>query len=247
MAYLRSKSGDPYTLGVFTSSGAINMATGLTPFSPEDFTFVARIQLDPFLIATRSDEPFEDLRDFFSAGVASPGTLSMAGFGTASAHFLAFAQLQALAGSPDIRWIAYEGSSDAVVAALGGHTDAVHTNYNIVREHLRAGTMKVLGVAQEISALPSVSTYTEQGYQLSPSHWRGVVAPSGLSAALVDRIRFLLLATTADPEFVEFMESSETDLGLMESSEDFRQWVVDQVETSRHLMEGLGLLSQGVG
>jgi hypothetical protein len=33
-------------------------------------------------------------------------------------------------------------------------TDAAHTNYNIVREHLPAGTMRVLGTAMPVEALP---------------------------------------------------------------------------------------------
>ena len=97
----------------------------------------------------------------------------MSGFGAASAHSLGFARLRAAAGGPDIRWIACEGSADAVVAALGGHTDAAHTNYNIVREHLRAGTMRVLGIALPVEALPDTPSYAEQGYDLQPVHRRG--------------------------------------------------------------------------
>ena len=147
MQYMQGRAGDPHVLGVFTASGTVNMATGRIPFAPEDFTPILRIQIDPFLVAVRDDSPFRTLGDLFEAAHARPGEVSVSGFGAASAHFLGFARLRAAAGDPDIRWIAYEGSADAVVAALGGHTDAAHTNYNIVREHLRAGTMRVLGIS----------------------------------------------------------------------------------------------------
>ena len=154
MQYMRGRAGDPHVLGVFTASGTVNMATGRIPFAPGDFTPILRIQIDPFLVAVRDDSPFHTLGDLFEAAHARPGEVSVSGFGAASAHFLGFARLRAAAGDPDIRWIAYEGSADAVVAALGGHTDAAHTNYNIVREHLRAGTMRVLGTALPVEALP---------------------------------------------------------------------------------------------
>ena len=137
MQYLKGRAGDPYVLGVFTASGTVNMATGRIPFGPGDFTPILRIQVDPFLVAVREESPFQTLEDLIEAARERPGEVSMSGFGAASAHFLGFQRLRAAAGDPDIRWIAYEGSGDAVVAALGGHTDAAHTNYNIVREHLR--------------------------------------------------------------------------------------------------------------
>ena len=172
MQYLKGRAGDPYVLGVFTASGTVNMATGRIPFAPGDFTPILRIQVDPFLVAVREESPFRTLGDLIEAARERPGEVSMSGFGAASAHFLGFQRLRAAAGDPDIRWIAYEGSGDAVVAALGGHTDAAHTNYNIVREHLRAGTMRVLAVALPLTALRDTPTYLDEGYDLTPVHWR---------------------------------------------------------------------------
>ncbi len=242
MRYLASQRHDGHTLSIFTSSGAINMATGHIPFTPEDFVFLMRIQLDPFLIAVRSDSPFDDLAGFFRHATEHPGELSVSGYGTASAHFLGFAQLKARAGDPDVRWIAYEGSADAAMSALGGHTDAVNTNYNIVKEHLRAKTMRALGVSSKVSALPEVPTYLEQGYDTAPVHWRGIMGPRGLPDELVSKIRRLLEQTVADPEFQEFMNSSATEYGMMESPEVFERWVVGQVVASRQWLKELQLL-----
>ena len=203
MQYMQGRAGDPHVLGVFTASGTVNMATGRIPFGPEDFTPILRIQIDPFLVAVRDDSPFRTLGDLFEAAHARPGEVSMSGFGAASAHFLGFVRLRAAAGDPDIRWIAYEGSADAVVAALGGHTNAAHTNYNIVREHLRAGTMRVLGTALPVEALPDTPSYADQGYDLQPVHWRGVVGPPGLDPGTRADIRARLMASIEDLAFRE--------------------------------------------
>ncbi len=244
MQYLQGREGDPHVLGVFTASGTVNMATGRIPFAPEDFTPILRIQIDPFLIAVRDDSPFRTLGDLFEAAHARPGEVSVSGFGAASAHFLGFARLRAAAGDPDIRWIAYEGSADAVVAALGGHTDAAHTNYNIVREHLRAGTMRVLGVALPVEALPETPSYAEQGYDLAPVHWRGVVGPPGLAPEARADLRVRLLAAIEDPGFREYMERAALEYATMEDADAFAVWMAEEVTTSRDLLRRLGLLDE---
>ncbi|WP_419167077.1 Bug family tripartite tricarboxylate transporter substrate binding protein [Candidatus Palauibacter sp.] len=244
MQYLQGRAGDPHVLGVFTASGTVNMATGRIPFAPEDFTPILRIQIDPFLVAVRDDSPFRTLGDLFEAAHARPGEVSVSGFGAASAHFLGFARLRSVAGDPDIRWIAYEGSADAVVAALGGHTDAAHTNYNIVREHLRAGTMRVLGVALPVEALPDTPSYGEQGYDLAPVHWRGVVGPPGLAPEARAGLRVRLLAAIEDPGFREYMERAALEYATMEDADAFAVWMAEEVTTSRDLLKQLGLLDE---
>ena len=102
MQYLRGRAGDPHVLGVFTASGTVNMATGRIPFGPGDFTPILRIQVDPFLVAVRKDSPFRTLDDLFEAARRQPGEVSMSGFGAASAHFLGFQRLRAVAGDPEL-------------------------------------------------------------------------------------------------------------------------------------------------
>ena len=244
MQYLQGREGDPHVLGVFTASGTVNMATGRIPFSPGDFTPILRIQIDPFLVAVRDDSPFHTLGDLFEAAHARPGEVSVSGFGAASAHFLGFARLRAAADDPDVRWIAYEGSADAVVAALGGHTDAAHTNYNIVREHLRAGTMRVLGVALPVEALPETPSYAEQGYDLTPVHWRGVVGPPGLDPALRADLRARLMAAIEDPGFREYMERAALEYATMADADAFGVWMEEEVATSRDMLRRLGILDE---
>jgi len=243
MQYLKGRETDPHVLGVFTASGTVNMATGRIPFVPGDFTPIIRIQLDPFLIAVRDDSPYRSLQEFFSDARSRPGKVSISGFGAASAHFLGFARLLAEAGEPDVRWIAYEGSADAVVAALGGHTDAAHTNYNIVREHLRAGSMRVLGVALPITALPDTKTYEEQGFDLGPVHWRGVVGPPGLSEHVRSDLRDRLLKTIHDPDFQSYMAEAAMEYAVMENADAFGNWMAKEVADSQELLRRLGILN----
>jgi len=213
MGYLLKQKADGYTLSTTTVSQVIAMAAGQIPFKPEQFTFLMRLQMDPFVIAVRKESPFNNLNEFFEYGKNNPGKLSVGGFGTASAHYLAYKRLNIKAGDPDIRWISYNGGADAVVATLGGHTDAVHTNPITVMEHVEASKMKILGISSEkrSPAFPDWKTYTEQGYNLAPVQWRGVMAPAGLSAEVIQKIRSALEETVMDAKFKEFMKNAGVD------------------------------------
>lgn len=245
MSYLAGQRPDGYTLGITTSSGIISMAAGHIPFSVDDFSGIIGIQNDPFVISVRANSPFQDLEDFFSHAAENPGVLTVSGFGTASAHYLAFARLTAAAGGPQIRWIAYEGSGDANVAALGGHTDAANTNFSVVREHVRAGTMRLLGISTEIPAMrESVRTYAEQGFDVEPMHWRGVQGPPDMPPELITKVRDLLLQTIRDPEFQRFMESTGNEYHTMTEPAAFQEWMRQEQVESRQLLEELGLVGE---
>jgi putative tricarboxylic transport membrane protein len=246
MAYLMKQKRDGYTLSTTTVSQVVAIAAGHVPFKASDFTYIMRIQSDPYLIAVRSDSPFKNLKDFFDYAKKNPGKLSISGFGTASAHFLAFMRLKARAGNPDIRWVAYEGGADAAVACLGGHVNAVHTNYSVLGEYVKAGKMRVLGVSSEkrLSFLPEVPTYKEQGYNLAPDHWRGLMGPAGIPAGVVKKIRADMEKTVADPGFKKFMTNSGAEYGLMASQGEFQKWVEGEVSEYHELLEKLNLLGK---
>ncbi|MBN2570142.1 MAG: tripartite tricarboxylate transporter substrate binding protein [Deltaproteobacteria bacterium] len=246
MGHLLKQKKDGYNLLTTTSSMPIAMAEGKLPFTPDQFTYLMRIQQEPFLIAVLTESPFNDLNDMMDYAKKNPGKLSIGGFGTASAHFLAFKRLALKAGNPNIRWIAYEGGADAAVACLGGHTNAVHTNYVVIGEHVKAGKMKILGVSSEerVSFLPNVKTYTEQGYSTAPAHWRGLMGPAGMPEDVVKKIRGFMEQTVADPEFKAFMKNAGAEFAIMESQEKFQSWVTNEVKENHELMKSLGLLGK---
>jgi len=198
------------------------------------------------VIAVRSESPFNNLGDFFAYAKKNAGKLSISGFGTASAHFLAFKRVNIKAGDPTIRWIAYNGGAEAAVACLGGHTDAVHTNYIVVGEHVKAGKMKVLGVSstKRHPMLPDVKTYTEQGYATAPVHWRGFMGPSGMPEDVVKKIRGFMEQTMADPEFKAYMKNAGAEFALMDSPGALQKWAADEVKANHELMKKLNLLGK---
>lgn len=42
-------------------------------FKPSDFQFLARVQIDPYIVAVRSESPFKSLKDLAAHAKANPG------------------------------------------------------------------------------------------------------------------------------------------------------------------------------
>jgi putative tricarboxylic transport membrane protein len=79
-AYLAEKKGDAHTLGFFTG---VWLTTPLTSAEAKvtlrDLTPVARLVLEPAVIAVKSDAPYKTLADFIAAAKKNPGQLKQSG------------------------------------------------------------------------------------------------------------------------------------------------------------------------
>jgi tripartite-type tricarboxylate transporter receptor subunit TctC len=87
-----------------------------------------------------------------------------------------------------IAQVPYRGSGPAVVDMLGGHVPMMYTTLGPVLQHVNAGKMVVLGVAdaQRSPLLPNVPTLAEAGFRdAEVGAWQGFMGPKGLSAEIV--------------------------------------------------------------
>jgi len=245
MAYVRGQPADGHHITTITASQAVAFAAGKLPFTPADLGFVIRIQDDPYVIVTLTENPYNNLKEFFAYAKEHPGELTMSGYMTASAHSLAFMRVAKLAGEPDIRWIAYESSGDAVTAALGGHVSAAHSNFEMVSEYVRAGKLKILGIstAERIKPAPDTPTYREQGYDLVLSHWRGFYTHPDTPEEVVAKMRSLLKQTIHDPEFEKYMAGAVIEYAdTFASPAEFANWVDSEVKTFKELLREVGAI-----
>src|SRR6186997_57113 len=79
-AYLAEKKGDPHTIGFFTGVWLTSPLTSAeAKVTLRDLTPVARLVLEPALIAVKADAPFKTLGDFVAAAKEKPGQLKQSG------------------------------------------------------------------------------------------------------------------------------------------------------------------------
>jgi putative tricarboxylic transport membrane protein len=182
-AYLAEKKGDPHTIGFFTGVWLTNPLTSAeAKVSLKDLTPVARLVLEPAVIAVKADAPYKSLADFVNAAKQKPGELKQSGGSITSRDNVVRQQLQKAGGA---RWqfISFPGGGERIAALLGGHVNMMVIEPAEAGEHIRAGNMRLLAqiADKRLAAYPNVPTLKEAGFDITPvPQVRGVVAPPAI-------------------------------------------------------------------
>src|SRR5574341_912153 len=182
-AYLAEKKGDAHTIGIFTGVWLTNPLTSAeAKVTLRDLTPIARLVLEPAVIAVKADAPYKTLGDFIAAAKQKPGELKQSGGSITSRDNVVRQQLQKATGS---RWqyISVPGGGERIAALLGGHVNMMVIEPNEAGEHIRAGNMRLLAQVSDkrLAAYPNVPTIREAGINVTPvPQVRGVIAPPGI-------------------------------------------------------------------
>jgi len=182
-AYLAEKKGETHTIGIFTGVWLTNpLASMEAKVTLKDLTPIARLLLEPAVIAVKADAPYKTLGEFVSAAKQKPGELKQSGGSITSRDNVVRQQLQKVSGA---RWqfISFPGGGERIAALLGGHVQMMVIEPNEAGEHIRAGNMRVLAQVSDarLPAFPNVPTLKEAGFNVTPvPQVRGVVAPPGI-------------------------------------------------------------------
>lgn len=232
-----------YTLGTVTTSTAGALAGHLRGnFKAADFDFIALIQSDPYAIVAGPKSPYKDLKGMIEYAKANPGKVKIGGFGTGSGHHMAFLDLEDKAGV-QMKWVSFDGGAAAVAAALGGHVDAAHTNPGAVMGHVKAGKMRVLGIASEnrLDVLPDAPTYREQGFDLVLFQWRGVAMKAGVPKEVKAKLIQAITQAAATPEFKKYMVNT-NQFPLSLTGDAAQNYVLKEVQVTSERLKKLDLL-----
>jgi putative tricarboxylic transport membrane protein len=182
-AFLAEKKGETHMIGIFTGVWLTNPLTSAeAKVSLKDLTPVARLLLEPAVIAVKADAPYKTLADFVNAAKQKPGELKQSGGSITSRDNVVRQQLQKVSGA---RWqfISFPGGGERIAALLGGHVQMMVIEPNEAGEHIRGGNMRLLAQVNDtrLAAYPNVPTLKEAGFNVTPvPQVRGVVAPPGI-------------------------------------------------------------------
>ncbi|HZG73318.1 MAG TPA: tripartite tricarboxylate transporter substrate binding protein, partial [Chondromyces sp.] len=245
MAALKAAKPDGYTLGAMTPS-QIGLIEGTLKdqYSLEDFSWISRAQIDPYVIVVNKKSPFNTLEELVEYAKKNPGELKVGGYGaTGSGHNVAWNILAEKAGI-EATWTAYESTGDAVTAILGNHIDVANSNPGQVSQYVESGDLKVLGVMSEerLEDLPEVPTYKEEGYEVDTSwaQFRGIFAPSGVPEEIQKKLSDAFAEAMETEGYQDYMKKAQMVKGTM-SNEEFTTYIKEQSDLTKEWYERLGV------
>ncbi len=188
IAYLNQHGGDGHYVSVNTPNVIANDLTGRSPIRYTEITALANFSTEHTAVAVRADSPIRTGQDFVDRLRRDPGSLAVSTPTTlGSINHMAFGLLAKAAGV-DVRKLKAvvlgSGGGDAVTTLLGGHIDAHIGTAASVARMVEAGKIRVIAIAasRRMSGLyADVPTWTEQGYPVVMSTWRGLIGPRGMT------------------------------------------------------------------
>lgn len=234
---IATASPDGYTIGMATVE--INMMhwQGLTDLQYTAYTPIALMNADPAGVQVRSDSPYKSVRALLDAIKASPGKMKASGTGQGGIWHLAIAGLLKDQGidPASVPWVPSQGAAPGLQDLVAGGIDLVPCSLPEARSLIDAGRVRSLAVMDDKpnGLYPAVPTLQKEiGSAWKMAAWRGIVAPKGLPAPVAERLvaamekinksqeykdfmaqRGFGIEWAAGPDFVNFMEASNKNLG----------------------------------
>jgi tripartite-type tricarboxylate transporter receptor subunit TctC len=153
-----------------------------------DFAPVTLTSIAPLVLMVRADFPARNFAEFIVEARSRAGALN---YGTGNIGSLAAAQLLISITGISAERISYRGTPAAVTDLLAGRIQFMVSDLASAGEHVRAGTLRALGVtpAQRIAMLPEVPTLQEAGVAgYDFASWVAVFLPARSPEAAVARL-----------------------------------------------------------
>ena len=138
------------------------------------FAPVSLVATGPLAMVAHRSTPWKTFQDVVAAAKQAPDTISYASSGTGGLAHVSTTLLQQL-GDFKLTHVPYRGGGPALQDALSGQMPLFMSNVVIISQHIRAGTLRPLGVttAGETRHVPGVRSFAQQGFAgfEAPTWW----------------------------------------------------------------------------
>ncbi len=200
-ADLVAKSNDGHTIlmGTVGTHGINKALYPSLPYDPvKDFSPITVVAYVPNVMAMNAEKAralnINSVPDFIKYAKANPGKLNMASSGNGTSIHLSGELFKSMSGTFMVHF-PYRGSGPALLDLMGGSMDVMFDNLPSALPHIKAGKLKALAVtsSERSSALPEAPTVEQAGGAImkgfEASSWFGLLAPSSMPAAQVQRLQ----------------------------------------------------------
>ena len=198
---------DGYVLGAFNDS-ILTMLPNLykkIDYDPvQSFAPISEVAAITFVMVANPSFPGNTAADLVRIAKEKPGKIDYASGGNGSPQHIGMEIFRQYTGAPIVH-IPYRGAAAAVTDVMAGQVPVMISALSVVLPHIRAGKLKVLGVASKARSplLPNTPTINEsvKGYEFST--WGALLAPKGTSPVMIEKLNESLATALKDPKLRE--------------------------------------------
>jgi len=205
MGALANAPADGYTIGFVNTPPLMTIPIERQAIfgGPQRFELLGNIIDDPCNFAVHADTPVRNLQEFAAWARANPGKLTVGTTGIGSDDHLLMMMFERAAGVK-LTHVPFKGSSEVRAAIMGRQIDVAAMNVGESLQSIRGGaTMRNLGQfgPARSNLAPDLPTGREQGFPFEMVALRGMAAPKGMPAEILERLVKAVAQAAADPEF----------------------------------------------
>jgi tripartite-type tricarboxylate transporter receptor subunit TctC len=185
-------SPDGYTLLLANPGPNINnvLMRSKPPYRLEDFKPVVFLGYAPLIIVAHPKFPPRNAKELVEYAKANPGKVNWGSSGLGSSLHIGLALFQAATGV-EVVHVPYKGAAPALTDVVAGQIHLMYTTSVTGEAHIKAGRVKVLGVAgpKRQDVLPDVPTLAEQGIKNAEATvWFGMAVPAKTPRAIIAKL-----------------------------------------------------------
>jgi putative tricarboxylic transport membrane protein len=245
--YLNQFRGNAHYMHLASAVFLTSHIVGRTTTHYTDVTPLALLQSEYVVMAVKSDSPLKNANDLVARLKKDPGSLSISvGTSFGGANHSAIAAV-ARAGGIDprkLKTVVFKASSEAAVAALGGHVNVVSASASQVLTHVRSGALRLIAVtapARLKGDLGTVPTLKEQGINVEVNNFRMLLGPKDLTAPQVAYWDQVLAKLVQTDEWTKDLERDVVE-GTYMNSRDIRKYLDSEYAELKSLLIEMGLV-----
>jgi tripartite-type tricarboxylate transporter receptor subunit TctC len=167
-----------------------------------DFEPIAMLATESIVIVGKKALPPNNLKELIAWLKANPGKASAGTTGAGGVGHVIGIFFQKETGT-QFEFVPYRGLAPAMQDLIGGQIDIMFDTSANSLPQVRAGTVKVFGIASKarVASAPDVPTADEAGLPgFYASNWRGVWAPKGTPKDVLAKLTDAVMKALADAE-----------------------------------------------
>jgi len=195
---------DGYTIGTVNAPAFMTIPLERQArFTFDSFDFIGNVVTDWLSIFVAPNSPFRTIQDLVAFARANPRRLNVGMQGLGTGTHLAILAFSRVAGI-ELTVVPFPGAAPNRAALMGGHIQASILGIGEGAPFVREGQLRILGsmAASRWEDLPDAPTMREQGIDMVAGNDRGLIAPVGVPAAIMERLSDALARSLRDPDFL---------------------------------------------
>ena len=252
---VKNSKGNPHKL-IITLSNLFTTPLGTNqPFSYKDFTPVAMLALDEFVLWVNAEKPYKNVKEYIAAAIEATkkgSNFKMAGTGSRQEDQIITAAIEKATGAK-FTYVPYRGGGEVAVQLVGNHADSTVNNPIEAVAHWRGGKLRPLCVFDSKTMpyndkvagdLPwsSIPTCKSQGLDVEYLMLRGFFMSPGATAEQVKYYVDLFQKVRQTPEWKDLMNNGAFNQSFL-TGKEYGEWVAKEHQRHYNLMKEAGFLA----